>query len=124
VEIFLAFYGEHWDEVAAVQLAAVDAEQVHLRRAVGASHVTLGRKPAGAQPDDYHVPARAQPSPLHLHSPEAVIDVKREVHAPVLSHRQQHPHAGLHGGEHDRLLSNVALDVGVLEILHANTCSP
>jgi hypothetical protein len=46
-----------------------------------------------------------------------VLDVEREVHAAVLADGQQHADAGLHRGQHDRLLGDVALDVGVA--LHA-----
>jgi hypothetical protein len=83
--------------------------------------MTIGCATAGPQAHLHHTPLTVQPSPLHLHPPESVGDVEREVDATVVSDRQQDSHAGLDRGEHDCLLGDIALDVGV--VVHANTCS-
>jgi hypothetical protein len=85
VELTLSFDARDRDEKAPVELAAVDGDEVDLGRRVCAGHIPAGCQPASSHPNDHNVPARAQPPPLHLHSPETIGDVECQIDAPVLS---------------------------------------
>ena len=63
-------------EDTAIELAAVDGEQVDLIRRVHRSHVSARYAPGRTKFDNYRVFGLAQSSPLHLHTPQPVADLE------------------------------------------------
>jgi hypothetical protein len=63
--------------------------------------------------DDHDVSCGAKATPLHLNPPEVVTNLEREIGPAVLGDRLQHRDAELGSSEHDRLLGDGALVVGV-----------
>jgi hypothetical protein len=102
-----------WQQVAAIKVAAIDGEQIHLVFVVRTPDVTARSAPTRANPHDYYIPCCAQLAPPHLDPPEVAPNLKREIGPAVLGDWFEHRDAEPRCGEDDRLFRNCSLDVGV-----------
>jgi hypothetical protein len=98
------------NEVASVEIAAVDAERIDLGRAVGPDHVAAGRVTGAPDTRRDHVALKRAPLALHAENPGP--EVEGEVIAPVLGNRLQDGNAECDGLGCDLCFSDGALVVG------------
>jgi hypothetical protein len=75
------------EQEAAVDIAAVDAEEVDLVLGVRGAHVAMWREPAAADPNDYDVSALGERTPLALNAHQPPSDVEDEIRARILAER-------------------------------------
>jgi hypothetical protein len=66
-------------EAAAVELAAIDPEEIDLVLAVRLAHIPVRRASTREEVDYHHVALFAQSSPFALNAPETVSDLKRQI---------------------------------------------
>jgi hypothetical protein len=112
VQLVLSVGGRHRDEEAAVELVAIDAEQLDLRGIVGRADVATCAAPAASGLDDHDVAGGRQSSPFALHTPDPPSDVEREIASRVLL-GAEHRDSVSHGGELDLELRDQSLGVRV-----------